>query len=216
MSAIVPFRRSAIRRPLPSTGSCGSVPRLHRYYEAFRLPAAHPAALRCLRLAVPLCALVFRSRRRPNAAAAGQGLWIYRLPLVPVTARRRQALPGSWRTPVCSCPALRPRWDLRARPSRRFGAAFRGYYNVGSHDDHLRGSITRPVHSLSTLRHHDHSWPRKTRFRLLATLCRAGLGTRWVPPQGFRNSYISSSLPRLFLAHSSPGETPAGDDCLKT
>ena len=74
MSGIVPLRRSAIRRPLPSTGSCGSVPRLHRYYEAFRLPAAHPAALRCLRLAVPLCALVFRSRRRPNAAAAGQGL----------------------------------------------------------------------------------------------------------------------------------------------
>ena len=74
ISAIVPLRRSAIRRPLPSTGSCGSVPRLRRYYDAFRLPAAHPAALRCLRLAVPLlCARLSlpspaeRSRRRPGA-----------------------------------------------------------------------------------------------------------------------------------------------------
>src|SRR5439155_13100700 len=46
-------------------------------------------------------------------------------------------------------------------------------------------------------------------------LCRAGLVTRWVPSQGFRARYISSSLPRLVLAHSSPGETPAGDDCQK-
>jgi len=32
-------------------------------------------------------------------------------------------------------------------------------------------------------------------------LCRAGVGTRWVPMQGFRAVYISSSLPRLGLAH---------------
>src|SRR5712691_6904600 len=50
----------------------------------------------------------------------------------------------------------------------------------------LRGSITRPAHSLSTLRHHGRPWPRKTRFRLLAKLCRAALATRWVPLQGFR------------------------------
>src|SRR5712691_4948826 len=41
----------------------------------------------------------------------------------------------------------------------------------------------------------------KTRFRLPARLCRAGLGTRWVPPQSFRVLYISSSLPRLNLSH---------------
>src|SRR5258708_17461922 len=153
MSGIVPLRRPAIRRPLPSTGSRGSVPRLHRYYGAFRLPAAHPAALRCLRLAVPLFALALRSRRWPSAATAGQGLRVNRLPLVPVTARRRQALPGSWGTPLCSCPALRPRWDLHARPSQRFGAAFRSYYTVGSHNYHFRGSIPRPVPPLSTLPH---------------------------------------------------------------
>jgi hypothetical protein len=76
MSGIVPLRRSAIRRPLPSTGSFGSVPRLHQYFGALRLPAALPAALRCLRLAVPLFALVLRSRRRPSAATAGQGLGV--------------------------------------------------------------------------------------------------------------------------------------------
>jgi len=42
---------------------------------------------------------------------------------------------------------------------------------------------------------------RKTRFQLLAKLCRAGLATRWVPIRGFRDAYISSSLSRLPLAH---------------
>jgi hypothetical protein len=74
MSGIVPLRRSAIRRPLPSTGSCGSVPRLRRYFGAFRLPAAHSAALRhpslggtalCARLSLP--SATERSRRRPGA-----------------------------------------------------------------------------------------------------------------------------------------------------
>ena len=41
------------RPPFPSTGSLGLVPRLHRYSERLRLPAAHPASLRCLRSAVP-------------------------------------------------------------------------------------------------------------------------------------------------------------------
>ena len=59
------------RRPLPSTGSLGSVPLLHRYYEALRLPAAHPAALRCLRLAVPRFAPVVSLPRPPECAAAG-------------------------------------------------------------------------------------------------------------------------------------------------
>jgi len=39
-------------------------------------------------------------------------------PLVP---RRHPDLPGSWRTPLCTCPALRPRRDLCARPLPHFG-----------------------------------------------------------------------------------------------
>ena len=42
------------RHLLPSTGSLGLVPPLRRYYETLRLPTAHFAALRFLRLAIPL------------------------------------------------------------------------------------------------------------------------------------------------------------------
>ena len=41
------------RHPLPLTGFLGLVPPLQRYSEVLRLPAAHFAALRFLRLAIP-------------------------------------------------------------------------------------------------------------------------------------------------------------------
>lgn len=57
---------------------------------------------------------------------------------------------------------------------------------VGSRDDvSLRGSITRPAHSLCTLHVLGHPGPRNTRFRLLASLCRVGLATHRVPTKGF-------------------------------
>ena len=49
----VSLQRLMRRHPLPSTGSLGLVPPLRRYYEVLRLPAAHFAALRFLRLAIP-------------------------------------------------------------------------------------------------------------------------------------------------------------------
>ncbi len=49
----------------------------------------------------------------------------------------------------------------------------------------FRGSITQRLISLSTLRSGSHPPPRKTRFRLLARLCRTGLVTRRVPMKGF-------------------------------
>src|ERR1019366_8358108 len=71
--------------------------------KALRLPAAHPAALRCLRLAVPQRALVLFARRRTSAPPRpGVGS-----PVAPagISLRRRQDLPSSWRTPmsVCTC-----------------------------------------------------------------------------------------------------------------
>jgi hypothetical protein len=54
----------------------------------------------------------------------------------------------------------------------------------------FRGSIARPGHSLSTLRSESCPSPRKTRFRLLAKLCRAG----FVNPQGSNERFLSSSL----------------------
>ena len=68
VSAIVPSFGSVFRHLLPSAGSLGLVPPHQRYNEMLRLPAARPAALRFLRLAVP-----------PK-----------------FIGRRRQGLPGSW------------------------------------------------------------------------------------------------------------------------
>ena len=60
----------------------------------------------------------------------------------------------------------------------------------------FRGSIARPWDSLSTLRREVAPPPRKTRFRLLAKLSRAGFVTRRVPMKGFRVR-VSSSFPEL-------------------
>ena len=80
----------------------------------------------------------------------------------------------------------------------------------------FRGSITRPARSLSTLRSHGHpstsERPRKTRFRLVAHLGRAGF-----EPAGFHREVsaltlgyvIASSSPKLRLAHvKMAGGTP--------
>src|SRR5271157_5379085 len=49
----VSLQRLMRRHPLPLTGSLGLVPPLQRYSEMLRLPAAHFAALRFLRWAIP-------------------------------------------------------------------------------------------------------------------------------------------------------------------
>jgi hypothetical protein len=79
--------------------------------------------------------------------------------------------------------------DLRAGPLRVFalqhlGIAFRCYYGVGSNDD-----ISGLYHTVYTLAVYasqpgSTSGPRKTRFRLGASLDRAGddeLASRWDP-----------------------------------
>ena len=53
----------------------------------------------------------------------------------------------------------------------------------------FRGSIAQRLISLSTLRSGGYPTPRKTRFRLLARLCRTGLVTRRVPSERFQACY---------------------------
>ena len=77
-----------------------------------------------------------------------------------------------------------------AKPSRRLGAAPACVNNGGSRERRFRGSIARHRDSLSTLRSGGRPPPRKTRFRLLARLCRAG----FVNPQGCDERFPSSSL----------------------
>ncbi len=64
----------------------------------------------------------------------------------------------------------------------------------------FRGSITRPIHSLCTLRSGGYPTPRNTRYRLVASLGRVGLA-----PTGFQFILSTSSvsrMTRLCLAHS--------------
>ena len=94
--------------------------------------------------------------------------------------------------PVHACPALRPRRDPGARPLRRLGAAFRPLDGVGSRvctnfgaQSHgLRARCLRfaaSVHPSPGL-----PAPRKTRFRLVANLCRADI-CRGSSHEGFRS-----------------------------
>ena len=98
----------------PALGSAGrrfaSLPRVLRgefpcfdgTIKALRLPAARPAALRCLRLAVPQRSLVLFAPRR-TSAPPGPG--VGNPGLRPGLAlRRRQDLPSSWGTPIVRLP----------------------------------------------------------------------------------------------------------------
>ena len=186
-----------IRRPLPSTGSLGSVPPLRRYYETLRLPAAHLAALRCLRLAIPPLRPLFRSRRPPSAADRGPGVWSPGTPGRDL-ARRRQGLPGSWGTLVCTCPVLRPRRDrarqaiaaLSARPPSTATTTAPAM-------SHFRGSITRPSHSLSTLRSAGHPAATQDSLPAAGQALPGGIGYPQGSLERFQSSLHLSSFPRL-------------------
>ena len=74
--AMFPPNKSVTQRPLPSPGSGRiAVPLLHRYYGTLRRPAARPAALRFLRLAVPFLASVFVSPAWPGAGQEAWSFW---------------------------------------------------------------------------------------------------------------------------------------------
>src|SRR5262249_53156730 len=120
--------------PFPALGSAGrrfaSLPRVLRgefprfrgTIKALRLPAARPAALRCLRLAVPPRPLVLFAPRR-TSAPPGPGVGV---PVSPAggSLRRRQDLPGSWGTPiVCSPCSVDAGRIAGTRPWRCRGAA---------------------------------------------------------------------------------------------
>jgi hypothetical protein len=68
----------------------------------------------------------------------------------------------------------------------------------------FRGSFTRPSASLSTLRRRPYGiYPRKTRFRLVASLCRAGFSPAGSHLKGFRS--VDGRLHRFPLSQAYPG-----------
>ena len=127
--------------------------RLRRYYEALRLLTEPPAALRCLRLAVPSAARSFETACSPSGAFTRPGGLFTGFPS-PDASRMEMTRPPRFledplaRVPCSSTPA-RPRRPAtltlrcclpRLLPRRLSPQTF------------FRGSITRPTYSLSTLR----------------------------------------------------------------
>jgi hypothetical protein len=168
------------RCSLPSPGSLGLVPPLPQYYGALRLPAAPLTSLRFLRSVVPPLRLGLRSHTRKALR-----LWAWGcLPdsPLPVARRRRQDLPGSWQDPVMNVPCS----STPAEPPRSTTTALR-YCLPPSRRCRLprllcfRGSITRPTHSLSTLRRMDCSIATQDSLPDGWPAFPGGLVARWVP-----------------------------------
>jgi hypothetical protein len=99
-----------------------------------------------------------------------------------------------------SVPFLLPRWDLRARALPHVGVVFRQLDGVDSHDKYqFRGSITRPAHSLFTLRKVDYSTATQDSLPDGRPTFPGGAGYPLGPNERFQ--VISSPFPRLLLAH---------------
>jgi hypothetical protein len=194
---VFPFDGSITRHSLSSTGSPqGRIPLLHRYYGMLRLPIARPDALRLPSLAGTTRHGRFAPLGGPWSTG-GQGF----LPLAPLSPMRlfpngndrASQVPGE---PLWACPVLRPRRDLRARPLRRVGAAFRFSYSVGSRnfasfEARWHGPPTRCLRFAGRIT----PPPRKTRFRLLATLCRTGCCLLQGPNERFQPCLTTSHPP---------------------
>jgi hypothetical protein len=167
------------RLPLPSAGSpWGGFPCFAGTMSSSDCLPSFPRA-RCLAPRLPPRASCFAPVGTTRGADE-PGL-VHRVAL-PDFGRRRQALPGSWGTPICA----RPRSRTPERPPyqaiRYFGAADgpRGQARLSRCQifrGSIRGSRTPCVRFAAEVT----LAPRNTRFRLVATLCRAGLVACWVP-----------------------------------
>ena len=115
-----------------------------------------------------------RSTRHGDTRGGRPGV----VPRLAPTARSFVETTGSPRfldSPSCSCPALRPRQDLGARPSRPSDIAFRSSHDVGSCKSlfgALSRSLSTPCERLTTPVARS---PRITRFRLVVSLGRLGI-----------------------------------------
>ena len=127
LSSFLPAKRDA-RLHLPFSGSLGShfptFPALqllgHRYYDPLRLPLLH---LGSLRFSLASRYLAF-SHFRSLAFRAGEftrqrlAVLIFRFAYPGIRRKEMAVLSSSQTTPVCACPARRPRWCPLDLPSR--------------------------------------------------------------------------------------------------
>src|SRR5213078_4748138 len=105
------------------------------------------------------------SRRRPRRPGVGDPVAPIRTMRVETVGRPRFLRNPRVPTPCSPTPAGPTRQALRRRR-----CSPRDVHGEGSREEYFRGSITRPWHSLSTLRPVPYDTRRKTRFPLLATL----------------------------------------------
>ena len=158
----------------------GEFPCFNGTIKALRLPAAHPTALRCLRLAVPrfhsLCSL-------PGRRVHRRGLELVTRYLRPGSHRgndRTSQVPGEPQLSVCTCSNPTPAGLLAPD---HYGAAAWPLVNQQQRLPRkvFRSSIAWLSDSLCTLRSARHHAPRNTRFRSLVRRYRTGF-----PPARFR------------------------------
>ena len=178
VSSIVPSNGSVIPAPpFAPRGPSGRFPRFIAPTAALRLPVAPR-----------LARLRFARRFRRSFAAEATGS------------------PRFLGNPRRTCPALRPRWDRRARPFGRLPYSSAPSVlpsaladGVGSHDFDISG-LNRTACTLAVYASQPRSpvRPRKTRFRLVALPWPGGIRTRWVATR-FRHvgCYMASSWSRL-------------------
>ena len=189
------------RHPLPSTGSSmdtecpcfvGTIrcydflPSVPPHFVAFawRYHRCTLISLPAVRHATPKAGGFCCSRRWPPIGCFGGNDRTSHVPREP---------------PLCLCPALRPRQD------REYQLGHRGIHNTAPAQsttraptiNHFRGSITRPRHSLSTLRRMDYSTTTQDSLPVACQALPDGL-----LPAGFLQkvsefNYISSSFPEL-------------------
>jgi hypothetical protein len=202
MPVVFPVDGSATRRSFPSAGSLGSVPQLHQYSGALRLPDALPALPRLPSAPRYLPMHVFSFPPRPMHWA----LRAWRL--FPRFRRsglfvdwRRQDLPSSQGTLVHSprpqTPVGRVSQALSVL-SGRPGAAFRHRDGVSHHNNQYfeapsRGSRTRCLRFVAGL-------PFPTQDSLPA----------WCPPFSWAGLSPAGSLPRVSSGHRLTSSPQAG------
>ena len=204
-SDVVPGPGPNIRHPLSVFPSLHRVPR-DRFpgfistMRVLRLLAAHPAALRFLRLAVPRLHSLFSL---PDGRVHRRGLELVTRYLLPGCRRgddRISQVPGEPQLSVCTCSNPTPAGLLAPDHT----VQQRGPWSSkgkGSHDWVFRRSIAWLSDSLSTLRRGRYLPTTQDSLPVAGQALLDGLSTRMVPLKGFRVvSYISSSSPKLCLA----------------
>ncbi len=153
--------------------------------KALRLPAARPAARRCLRLAVPRSRSLGFAPRRPSAPPRpGVGH-----PVAPagISPRRRQDLPSSWGISIVRLHMFLPTPAGLLTPDH-YGATARPLDPQVQRLPHwvFRRPIAWLSDWLSTLRRADYSKPTQDSLPVAGQALPDGLSTHKIPMRGFK------------------------------